>query len=280
MNKTAIALGTFDGVHIGHLAVIKAAVNSGFKPVAVTFAKPPKAFFDEGIECLTSQREKDQKLRDAGIKEIYYIDFLEFKDMSAIDFLEYLKVTYNCAYISCGFNYRFGKNGSGDIKKLSQFCKNNDITLNITDEVTCDGEAVSSTKIRSLLKEGAVERANRMLGYNFGFSSVVIHGDARGRKIGFPTANQPYPEGIVKVRQGVYKSVICINGKSYKAITNIGYRPTYKTQQMGAETHIIDFYDDIYGYVADLRITHFIRDEKKFNSVQELKEAINNDLGK
>lgn len=278
MDKTAIALGTFDGVHIGHRAVIKAAVNSGFKPVAVTFAKPPKTFFDGDVECLTSYSEKDKKLRAEGIKEIYYIDFQEFKDMSANDFLEYLKVTYNCAYISCGFNYRFGKNGSGDTDFLARFCKNNGIILNITDEVLCNGEVASSTKIRTFLKEGDVEGANRMLGYNFGFSASVIHGDERGRTIGFPTANQLYPKHIVKVREGVYKSIIRIRGKSYNAITNIGHRPTFKTQQMGAETYIIDFYDDIYGYVADLQITHFIRDEQKFDSVDELKEAIINDL--
>ncbi len=280
MDKTAIALGTFDGVHIGHLAVIEATANSGFKPIAVTFSKPPKAFFDRKIKCLTTLKQKDKKLRDSGIKEIYYIDFQSVREMSALDFLEYLKTTYNCAYISCGYNYRFGKEGSGDIALLTEFCEKNSIILNVAKEVKVGDTAVSSTKIRALLTEGNVGLANQMLGYNFGFSAPVIHGDARGRKIGFPTANQLYPKDILMVRHGVYKSLIRINGKTYKGITNIGHRPTYKTQDALSETHIIDFYDDIYGYVADLQIIQFIRDEKKFDSKEELKAAINNDLNK
>lgn len=280
MNKTAIALGTFDGVHTGHRAVIKAAVNSGFKPIAVAFKFPPKMYFDDGIGCITTPADKDKALRELGLNEIHYLDFPDVRNMPPADFLRYLKREYNCAFLSCGFNYRFGKNGAGDTEFLREFCKENGIILKVLEPIVIDATTVSSTNIRELLSEGNVTAANEMLARPFGFSAAVMHGDARGRTIGFPTANQLYPKDLIKVKYGVYKSLVTVNGKTYKGITNIGHRPTYKTEEVGVETYILDFSADIYGALADVRLTEFIRPEQKFGSAEELKSAIKKDLSK
>ena len=280
MNKTAIALGTFDGVHTGHRAVIEAAVNSGFKPIAVAFKFPPKTYFDDTMGCISTFADKDKALRSLALNEIHYLDFPAVRDMSANEFLQHLKEKYNCAFLSCGFNYRFGKNGAGDIKLLREFCERNDIILKVLEPIVIDDITVSSTYIRELLSSGQIPLANKLLKMPFGFSAAVIHGDARGRTIGFPTANQIYPKELVDIMHGVYKSIITVNGKTYNGITNIGNRPTYETKTVGAETYILDFYDDIYGTVADIRITEFIRPERKFGSEEELKNAIKNDLSK
>lgn len=278
MIKTAIALGTFDGVHIGHKAVIGAAVQSGFKPIAVTFSKPPKAYNDSSMGLILTVSAKDEKLRESGIKEIHYLDFPSVKDMSAVDFLEFLKKTYNPALISCGFNYRFGKGGAGDKNLLEKFCKENGISLMALEPVISDGDIVSSTLIRELLQNGKIEKANKLLGYEFSLKAQIVHGDSRGRQIGFPTANQIYPENLIKVKYGVYKSLITVNGRTYNAITNIGLRPTFRTENVGLETYILDFNEDIYGFIAEVSFKNFIREERKFDSVTELKNAIENDI--
>ncbi len=280
INKTAIALGTFDGVHIGHKAVINAAVNSGFKPIAVTFEKPPKAYFDSSIGQITTAFGKDEKLRECGIKEIHYIDFAAVRNMSPLEFLEHLKTKYNPAFICCGFNYRFGKNGAGDTALLERFCKENDIALRKTEPVTVGNEVVSSSIIRKLLLNGEIKKANSLLGYEFYVNSEIIHGDSRGRQIGFPTANQIYPENLIKVKFGVYKSRTTVNGRTYNSITNIGLRPTFETERIGLETYILDFDGDIYGQVAKVALLSFIREEKKFGSIDELKAAIEEDTKK
>ncbi len=280
ITKTAIALGTFDGVHIGHKAVIKSAVDSGFKPIAVTFEKPPKAFFDSTVGQITTVSHKDRMLRDCGIKEIHYIDFPTVRNMSPLEFLEHLKEKYNPAFICCGFNYRFGAAGAGNTELLEKFCRQNGIVLKTLEPVMACGEVVSSSIIRKLLSDGKIEKANSLLGYEFSIDSEIIHGDSRGRQIGFPTANQIYPENLIKVKFGVYKSCTTVNGKTYNSVTNIGMRPTFKTEKTGLETYILDFDGDIYGQTARVALVSFIRAEKKFGSIDELKTAIEEDTKK
>lgn len=280
MDKAAIALGTFDGVHSGHRAVIDSAVKSGFKAVAVTFKTPPKAFFDKSIGLLMSSEEKKKRLEELGISETLFMDFSEFKEMSAEDFLKFLINKFSVSQICCGFNYRFGNCGKGDTVLLEEFCNKNGIVLTVIPPVSWEGKQVSSTLIRDMLKNGEIKNVNKLLCGPFGFTSEVIHGDARGRTIGFPTVNQRYPEYLTKVKFGVYKSIIEVEGKKYKAITNIGIRPTYETEYVSAETHIINFSGDIYGKEASLQLLEFLREEKKFNNLDELKNAIEQDIKK
>lgn len=276
--KTAIALGTFDGVHIGHRAVLR--LPDDYRKVAVTFSLPPKAVISGERSLITTPDDKCRILKNIGIDEVFLLEFEEVRNMSPIDFLRFLKQKYNPELISCGFNYRFGKDGCGDSNTIKKFCMDNGIQLNITEAVMSGGDIVSSTYIRGLLRDGKVTAAARLLTEPFSFEAEVIEGDKRGRTIGFPTVNQKYPEELVRLRFGVYKTKIEIDGKMYFGITDIGIRPTYELDYIISETYIKDFSGDLYG--KNLRITplEFLREEKKFSSLEELKKQIKKDINR
>lgn len=280
MAKTAIALGTFDGVHLGHKSVINAAVGSGLRAVAVAFPEPPKSIISGEKNLLTGPYKKKQMLEKEGISEVLYLNFNEIKDISPTEFLNFLKDRLNAAVICCGFNYRFGKNGEGDASLIADFCEKNGIEFKKVEPVKMDGVTVSSSLIRDLLQNGDVEWANSLLGEEFGFSGEIVHGDMRGRTIGFPTLNQFYPENLVKVRFGVYSSSVTVSGNTYKSITNIGIRPTFQSEKIMAETYILDFSGDLYGRMLEVKLHKFIRPEQKFHNLTELKENIENDIEK
>lgn len=274
--KTAIALGTFDGLHAGHRAVLKETQN--FHSIAVTFDIPPKAVLSGNPQLLILPDERKNRLMQLGINQVVMQDFNAVKNISAIDYLENLKRNYNPSRIVCGFNYRFGKDALGDVNLLESFCQQNGIELIVVPPVTADGHAVSSTAIRKMITEGQMSRAASSIYGGFSFNGVVNHGDARGRQMGFPTANQDYPDLLVTPKFGVYISRVKIDGKVYDAITNIGVRPTYKTEKTGCETYIKDFNGDIYGDDINVELLKFVRPEQKFLSLQELKKAITNDI--
>ncbi|MBQ2286592.1 MAG: riboflavin biosynthesis protein RibF [Acutalibacteraceae bacterium] len=275
--KTALALGTFDGVHKGHRAVLN--LPNEYKKIAVVFPLPPKAVISGNSLALMTPEDKCRVLKSIGIDRVYMLDFCKVRDMPPYDFLKFLKDTFSPEFISCGFNYRFGKNASGDTQMLSDFCKENAITLQICEPVTVGGETVSSTEIRTLLKNGETEKANCLMTEPFSYTAPVIKGDERGRTLGFPTANQKYPEVLMPVKFGVYKSSVFIDGKAYPAITDIGVRPTFKTDYIISETFIKDFSEDIYGREITVSLLGFIRGEKKFSSVDELVKQVKKDIG-
>lgn len=269
--KNAVALGTFDGVHKGHIAVL--SLPDGCRKIAVTFSHPPK-----GGELIMTNEDKCRILKNIGIDEIFTLDFAEVKDMPATDFLDMLYEKYKPAIFSCGFNNRFGKDAKGDTALLKYYCENRGIELKCAEPVMQDGKVVSSTMLRDLLKNGEIEKANELLYEPFSFTAEVIKGDRRGRTIGFPTVNQRYPENLVKLKFGVYKTKIIIDGKEYSGITDIGFRPTFKTDYVISETFIKDFSGNLYGKTLKIIPLEFIREEKKFSSVEELKKQIAEDL--
>ncbi len=274
--KTARALGTFDGLHKGHRAVLKETI--GFYSIAVTFDIPPKAVMSNQHQLLILPNDRKKRLEALGINQVIMQCFNGVKDIEPLNYLENLKDRYNPSRIVCGFNYRFGKNASGDVDLLKAFCDKNAIELVVVEPVKVDGEVVSSTAIRNLIKNGDMQKASQMIYGGFKFSSAVLHGDARGRTIGFPTANQLYPEMLAAPKFGVYLTSITIDGTEYNAITNVGYRPTFKTDKVYCETYIKNFQGDIYDKDVTLKFLSFIRPEQKFSSVEELKSAILNDI--
>lgn len=274
--KTAIVLGTFDGLHRGHLAVLAEALP--YHSVAVTFSLPPKAVITGDYQMLMMPEDRKNRLKKLGIKQVEMQDFESVRSISAADYLENLYKKYNPSRIVCGFNYRFGKDAQGDTSVLADFCREKKIELCVVPP-QCDGKTViSSTLIREYIKNGEMERASTMLYGGFSFTETVQHGDARGRTIGFPTANQAYPELLVKPKFGVYISRVTVDGKQYDAITNIGVRPTYKTDNITSETYIKDLGGDIYGKKVKTELLRFVRAEQKFNSLSELKSTIENDV--
>lgn len=274
--KTAIVLGTFDGLHAGHRAVIEKA--NGFYSIAVTFDIPPKSVQTGEPQLLMSSEDRIERLKNLGINKVYIQNFSDVKDIDASDYLESLKKEYNPQRIVCGFNYRFGKNAEGDTTLIAEFCNKNGIEFVCVPAVKQGENVLSSTNIRSLLREGKMSDAALQIYGGFSFIAPVIHGDARGRNLGFPTANQEYPKDFVKIKFGVYISRVTIDDKQYDAITNIGIRPTFKTDTVGCETFIKDFSGDVYGKQMKTELVKFVRGEQKFSSIDELKNAILNDI--
>ncbi len=274
--KTAIVLGTFDGLHAGHRAVIEKA--AGFFSIAVTFDIPPKSIITGEPQLLILPQDRTNRLKQLGINEVEMQNFKEVQNIGAKQYLEQIKQKYAPDRVICGFNYRFGKAAQGDTKLLQDFCKSNNIEFVCVSPVKKDGKVLSATNIRNLIREGNMAEAAPQIYGGFTFTAPVLHGDTRGRKLGFPTANQEYPIDLVRLKFGVYISRVTINGRQYKSITNIGVRPTYKTQVVGAETFIKDFSGNIYDKQITTELLYFVREEKKFSSIDELKNAILNDV--
>lgn len=276
--KNALMLGTFDGVHIGHKRVLQ--IEGDYKKIAVTFAKSPKSVISGVNEAITTFADKCRILKNIGIDEVHPLDFELVRDIKAQDFLGYLYKEYKPSLISCGFNYNFGKNGEGNHALLAEFCKKNDITLRCVPPVKCKESVVSSTLIRNYLRAGEIERANELLSEPFCFSAEVRHGEKRGRTIGFPTINQVYPNELVEIKFGVYKVKVTVDGKEYFGIADIGHRPTYPTNEVVSETFIKNFSGDLYGKTVKITPIGFIREEIKFDSLEQLKDRIAKDLNK
>ncbi|MBO7520540.1 MAG: hypothetical protein J6T73_07165 [Clostridia bacterium] len=273
--KTAVVLGTFDGLHKGHRAVIEAA--GGFYTVAVTFGIPPKAVLSGELKLLMTMEDKAAGLKALGVNEIYSLDFSKVCNISPGDFLLHITEKFSPSLIVCGFNYRFGKDAAGDTGTLSSFCKRHGIDLKIAESVGGD-KPVSSSALRALIAKGDTAAANEQIYGGFGFSSPVLHGDCRGRVLGFPTVNQEFPAELTVPKFGVYASKVIIDGREYESITNLGVRPTYKTDFTGCETFIKDFTGDIYGKTVTLKLLRFVRPERKFSSRRELENTVKADI--
>ena len=276
MIKTALALGTFDGVHKGHRAVL--SLPEDYRKIAVTFKKPPKMEQGDKAKLLMSYEDKCAALKRNGIDEVEGLVFSKMRDVSPEAFLAYLKEKFDPALISCGFNYRFGKDAAGNTETLASFCQQNGILFRCCDPVLRDGTVVSSSGIRSLLASGEIEQANEMMTEPFSFSAEVINGDKRGRTLGFPTVNQRYPKELAPLRFGVYQTEVSFDQKTFTGMTNIGIRPTFETPYVLSESFIHGFSGDLYGKTVRVAPIRFIRPERKFSSAEELKAQVLSDL--
>lgn len=280
--KYAIALGYFDGLHIAHRAVINEAVrysDYGFIPAVLLFdAHPRSVLNNENVSFLLQKDKRDSMLNSLGVVPLY-VAFDEIKDMSPEEFVrEVLIGRLNAGAVCCGFNYRFGKNGSGDPSELERLAGDYKLMLTVCPPVSAGGQEVSSTAIRNAIKEGNAEKAAEMLGYPFMFSSEVFTGDRRGRLLGAPTINQFLPEGIAVPRFGVYASKVYFDNKEYTGVTNIGSRPTFDGGSVRSETFILDFNGDLYGREVEVHLYSFIRPECRFPDALSLQEQIAKDV--
>lgn len=277
---TVVALGNFDGLHAGHMAVIDAAKDMAKRlhvmPFALVFKEHPMTVLTgEPFACLFTADQRAAAFKRAGVT-LCLLDFMELKDMEPREFFDKIIVKRMGAKgVCCGFNYTFGKNGLGTPKDLKQFCDEAGIEFSMSDELDFEGEPISSSRIRDEIENGDIEKANKMLGYAFSFRQVVIDGDKRGRIMGTPTINQSLPKDIIHPRNGVYVSKVYCFGREYFAITDIGTRPTiYNDGEPVVETHILDFNGNLYGQVIKVELLSYIREEKKFDGVAELEKQI------
>lgn len=278
--ESAVALGYFDGVHLGHQRVITSASNekqNGLCTVVFTFEQRPLSVIDgRQQENITQKSEKHRLIEQSGADILYSVDFNLIKDISPKDFVKaVLCDTFNAKKVFCGFNYHFGKNGEGDSEMLKTLCKEQGIDVFTVPPVLQDGAVVSSTRIRSLIKDGNIKEANRLLGHKYGFSAQITQGNHIGRKIETPTINQHFEDGFILPRFGVYATVVTIDGTKYCGVTNIGVKPTIGSYSPLSETWLPEYSgESLYGKTVDVRLLEFIRPEKKFDSLHDLQTAI------
>ncbi len=281
--KRVVALGFFDGVHLGHGELLKStkslAAELGVTPSVLTYLRhPSEVLSDTPVRLINTVEE-----RCAIISELYGIDDIvvrafdpEYASLSCEDFVDKILVSELSAVGVCaGYDFRFGKGGKGDAELLLKLCRERDIECRIIEKVTLDGEVISSSGIRKLLENGEIARANKLLGHYHCIMSVVEHGKALGRTLDFPTANQALPKNAVVPKCGVYITKVTVDGSEFKGVTNIGMRPTVESGAAPRlETYILDFFGDIYGEKIKVELVCFLREEKKFASVELLKKQI------
>lgn len=282
MNGYVIVLGTFDGLHKGHQAVFNAALNfKNLIPVAVTFPEPPRRKVQNVfVPLLMTAEDKYSMLKSIGFSEVFVLDYDKVHDLEPIDFLNMLFEKYNVKAMVCGFNYRFGRGGSGDAALMSQYCSEHGAEAVIVPATTVSGQVVCSSLIRELIANGDISFANMLLGHSFTFTSEVVHGEERGRTMGFPTINQRLDDELVTPKFGVYASAVTVDGRDYPAVTNIGIRPTFVLKKPLSETYIIGFEGDLYGKKVTLKLLDYMRGEERFQSLEALADAIESDKEK
>lgn len=283
-NGCITVLGNFDGVHLGHKALLDEAVSLRRKtgmPVKVwTFSELPCKDSGAKGQLIMPSYQREWYLRKYGADEICFEDFDNVKNMPPWEFADKILFgelgTKMCV---CGFNYRFGKGGEGGSDTLLDIAKEYNAGCSVVDAVTDDGIPISSTRIRKLILEGNVEKAVKLLGHVFYTVSEVIHGKHLGRTWGFPTVNQIFSDKCVKLKNGVYASCAVIGGRLYPSVTNIGTCPTVTDSgKVVAETHILGFSGDLYGEKLCVGYLSRLRDEKKFESENDLRNAISADI--
>lgn len=282
----SLALGYFDGVHKGHQAVIKSAVDfasqNGNKSAVITFKDHPCCFF-RGVcpKYILTREDRIKHIEALGVDYIYILDFnSKLCMLSAEDYLNNVLIdNFSPKSISTGFNHYFGAKKSGGVDLLTEKQVEYGYKYFEIPPQKILNNTISSTAIRNALAKGDIQNANEMLGYHFTISGKVIKGQQLGRKIGFRTANLLYPPELIDLPFGVYSVLVDYLGMQYKGITNFGIRPTVSdSHRCSLETHILDFDKDIYGEEISVSFLKMIRAERKFNSLDDLKSQINIDI--
>lgn len=285
--NSCLGLGFFDGVHTGHKELVKELVSYsksiGKKSVIITFQKSPAEKFYNNVTYLTTSEERAEILSDLGIDYVLELDFDDnLMKITAEDYLKnIIYENFKPKFIISGFNHTFGKERQGNPKLLKDNEEKYGYQYKELPPIKYNDEIISSSLIKKYLEDGNIQKANTLLGYKYTISGTVIKGNQIGKTIGFPTANIKYPETKVEIPYGVYSTNVEVNGTNYKGVLNYGIKPTINKEcKPVAEVHIIGFNNDIYGDEIKISITDKIRDEKKFGSVDELKDQIKEDIRK
>ncbi|MBQ5696282.1 MAG: bifunctional riboflavin kinase/FAD synthetase [Clostridium sp.] len=278
-----IALGSFDGLHLGHLSLVRKvrelAIKNGGKSIVFTFKNHPRAFINNNnLELIMTNEEKLKVLECENINVVAFKDFDEnIMKISPEDFVEWLCESYNVKGIVVGFNFKFGYKNLGDTELLEKLQKKYGYKLYIMNPYKLEDKIISSTYIRNLILDGNVKKAFLMLSRPYMLSGKVIHGKKLGRTIGFPTANLEINDKKVIPKKGVYYTNVDIEGKIFKGITSVGNNPTVNGKELTIETYILDFNNNIYEKEIKVYFIDRIRDEIKFNNIDELTKQLKKD---
>ena len=287
-----VTIGTFDGVHLGHQAIFNKmkgiAQSIGGQTVVVTFHPHPRQVLNidsSHLRFLTTPEEKLAKFEEFGIDNVVIINFTkEFsRTPSEVFIKDYIIDNIKPAYIVVGYDHHFGKNRMGDFGLLNDLMRKYNFRVERVAAQDVENIAISSTKIRNALAVGNVKSANRLLGYTYSVTAEVVVGNKIGRTLGFPTANLELPREYMLLNGGVYASLVEYGGKTYKAMANIGHRPTIGDRaedQPIIEVNLFDFDGDLYGQTLRVSFIDRIRDEEKFSGLDELKTQLEQDREK
>ncbi|MBR3321130.1 MAG: bifunctional riboflavin kinase/FAD synthetase [Exiguobacterium sp.] len=283
---SVMVLGFFDGVHKGHQAVIhhakRVAAEHNLPVTVVTFDPHPKQVLSnksDAVRYITPLSRKLKRIEALGVERCLVLTFTkELAGLSPQQFVDDYLIGAGAVHVTAGFDYSYGKFGEGTMETLPYHARNQ-FTTSVVPEQTMAGEKVSSTRIRKLLAEGSVDEAHELLGSPYVICGEVIHGDARGRTIGFPTANVLMDASYVMPRLGVYATRVTLpDGRTFRAMTNVGRRPTfYETGSVSVESHLFDFSEDLYGQVIEIEWIQYIRNERAFDGLDALVAQLKED---
>jgi riboflavin kinase/FMN adenylyltransferase len=287
LSHSAVAIGNFDGIHLGHRVLLnlmlEGASREGVTPSVLTFYPHPVEVLNpqKKLEQLTTTSEKLELMKSMGVKFVCVAQFDKaLSELSPEEFFEtHLVKGLKAKLVYVGYNFRFGKNRMGDTHLLKKLCDKHQISLTVVEPVSL-GEKVSSSLIREKIIQGKVGEANQLLGRPYSLTGIVKSGDGRGKTLGFPTANLYCAPEKVLPKNGVYITRVGWQLQTFKSITNVGVRPTFHTHasQKLVEVHILDLDAKLYDESLELEFLGFVRDEMKFNSMEQLKEQIEKDI--
>jgi len=285
MNKTAIALGFFDGVHLGHRAILRAAVEAaereGLEPAALTFDTQPRAYFT-GMpgDYLTTREEKIAQMKALGIRRVEVLSFADWCSCPAEDFVrEHLVKKLGAAHLVCGDDYRFGARAAGSPALLKKLAAELGFSVTVCAPVEQGGLRVSSSRIREALQCGRVPDVSACLGRDYTITGPVRHGKGLGRQLGFATLNVERDPTLIRPRLGVYAVLAEVDGKRWPAALNIGIRPTFDDGDgLTVEAHLPGFSGDVYDKTVTLYLKRFLRDERRFDTAEALQAQVEHDL--
>lgn len=283
--QKVMALGFFDGIHVGHAALInkikQRAEETGAEPAVLTFdVHPDNLVFKKTVPLINSAEDRENILsRCFGIDDVVVIHFNQrVMHMDWQDFIDELIDEMNLRWIVVGHDFCFGYKGLGTAEKLKAYCAERGVGCDIIPAVCRDGVVVSSTLIRQLIETGEMEKANEYLGHPHTLTDVIRTGYHLGTKMGTPTINMSFPQGVIIPRHGVYAAKAYIDGQEYMSVTNVGIRPTVSDSgNVNVESFLLDFCGNLYGHRALIDFYKFLRPERKFDDVNELAAQIKSD---
>ena len=288
LSKSTIAtIGTFDGIHIGHQKILNSlarfAKENSLKSVVITFDPHPRKIINKknSIELINTIEEKKEKLKTLGFDYLIVQKFDEkFSETEANKFVEILKNNINIKKLIVGYDHRFGKNRNADINDLKKYGKELNFEVIEIDALEIEEVNISSTKIRSAIKDGNIRQANSYLGYNFFLGGEVVKGHSRGKELGFPTANLKIDEDKIIPKNGVYLVKSKIDHQDIYGMMNIGYNPTFNNKSKKIETHFFNLNKNLYGKIIKIELLEYIREEKRFETVDDLIQRLKLDREK
>lgn len=285
LHNSVVTLGKFDGLHLGHQMLVKHVVDlkrNGYQSVMFTFSlHPSNLFSDTEVELIYTEEEKVKRLKELGIDVLIAYPFtMETASLSAESFIkEVLVEKLDAKVIVVGSDYRFGHKRQGDIHLLQQYAEECGYEVIVYDKVIIDKEEVSSTRIRNEIQAGHMEQVTRLLGKPYSITGEVLHGKKLGRTLGMPTVNLVPADYKLLPPNGVYTSKTIIDGISYDSVTNVGIKPTVSEEKVrNVETYIFDYDGNLYGRCIEVEFYYYQRQEKRFDSLEQLKEQMQIDI--